>query len=134
MKNECSNCRFFQPFGYFCRRYPKQYAPKWNTFQFPVVDANDWCGEYKEHKKEVVSKEYLVTAEPIKYIPVEEEPLTFSNHRHLEIELIEGEFISLRFDYDDDRDVWYCDMKTYDLDRFDDIIEEFEDSRDRKSK
>ena len=134
MKNECSNCRFFSPFGYFCRRYPKQYAPKWDKFQFPVVDANNWCGEYQEPKKEVVSKEYLVIAEPIKYISVDEELVGSLYHRHVEVELVRGEYLSFRFDYKDN-DTFVCEMSRKELDELDEIVYDFERLEEiRKSK
>jgi hypothetical protein len=115
MKNECSNCRFFEPIEYVCRRYPL----------ITYTAANSWCGEYQEPKKEVVSKEYLVTAEPIKYIPVEEEFVGSLYHRHIEVELVKGEYLSFRFDYKDN-DTFVCEMSTRELDELDEIVDEFE--------
>lgn len=39
----CIDCRFFA--GGQCRRFPPT-TPR----EFPVVRADDWCGEFKERK------------------------------------------------------------------------------------
>lgn len=40
----CSSCRWYVNEECECRRYP----PPNSDGAFPIVSANDWCGEYSE--------------------------------------------------------------------------------------
>lgn len=128
MKKECSNCKFFEALAYVCRRYPKQYEKKWNNYHYPVVNANDWCGEYQEP--------ILIAKIVSKYIPVEEEFVgVVPYHRHVEVELLRGQYLSFRFDWDSLGKVFVCDCSTKELDDIDELVEEFNHAEEiRKSK
>jgi hypothetical protein len=44
----CWNCRFMfkKSYANFCRRLPPVWAD--DNWAFPVVDVDDWCGEWEE--------------------------------------------------------------------------------------
>jgi hypothetical protein len=47
-KESCSNCVFMfeKTYANFCLRYPPVWAG--DNWAFPVMDADDWCGEWEE--------------------------------------------------------------------------------------
>lgn len=55
--DQCGNCRYWKQIesihGY-CRRYPPmigQESPAlYVNAQFPIMQANDWCGEWRKHE------------------------------------------------------------------------------------
>lgn len=54
VQEACKSCRFLlldsarDQFG-FCRRYPPKLLPTEEelSFTFPVVEVDEWCGEYR---------------------------------------------------------------------------------------
>jgi hypothetical protein len=44
---QCSTCRFFQAEQSQCRRYAPQPTADKKNAHWPIVSANDWCGEYQ---------------------------------------------------------------------------------------
>ena len=66
MKDKCEDCKFWMEccdYGYkgYCRRFPPQIVPGVKNdpekgddqylFSSPIVDDNDWCGEFKARFK-----------------------------------------------------------------------------------
>lgn len=55
----CGKCRFYDPQGRNCRRFPPQV---WETVDsggsaFPRVEEEEWCGEFKPEEKWIVKTE-----------------------------------------------------------------------------
>lgn len=57
---KCKDCFFFEDRGDkdgFCHRYPPQVTSSFDThncryrFEFPIVNEETWCGEFKEKDK-----------------------------------------------------------------------------------
>jgi hypothetical protein len=48
---QCNTCRFFQASQAQCRRYAPQPTADAKNAHWPVVSANDWCGEYQPSEK-----------------------------------------------------------------------------------
>jgi hypothetical protein len=46
-EERCGNCSlmFEKSYANFCRRFPPVWAG--DNWAFPVVDVNDWCGEWE---------------------------------------------------------------------------------------
>ena len=66
MAKRCSECVYFVPFTESerkiidigsgrCHRFPRQIVNNTNIkmtlYMFPIVDENDWCGEFKSKKE-----------------------------------------------------------------------------------
>ena len=62
----CGNCRFYDPEGRNCRRFPPQV---WETVEtggsaFPRVETDEWCGEFQGIEKGWVIPEGFVLIDP----------------------------------------------------------------------
>ena len=52
---QCNTCRFFHTQESQCRRYAPQPTADAKNAHWPVVAANDWCGEYQPAEREAAT-------------------------------------------------------------------------------
>ena len=52
---QCNTCRFFHARESQCRRYAPQPTADAKNAHWPVVAANDWCGEYQPGEREAAT-------------------------------------------------------------------------------
>ena len=59
-KEECRNCRFYDPSQGYCRAHPPK-RQKYATLS-PAVLKHDWCGEFEPKKRGEEKSEGVTTA------------------------------------------------------------------------
>lgn len=52
---QCSTCRFFLAEQSQCRRYAPQPTADAKNAHWPIVSANDWCGEYQPAERQAAT-------------------------------------------------------------------------------